>query len=130
MRYTRFRKGPAAKIELDEVLVIATRFTFKHLRHMPLIIAHGMRLRNQWGNTPGAVGVSVAADILGRTTYSISVWDSEDSFRQWFLSDYHASLVKAYRKWVESSDSVRWHTGHFVPGEGWRQAMQRLTAPA
>lgn len=129
MRRTPFKRGPADGQD-GTVLVIATRTTFRHVWYMPLIVRHGLKLRDAWAEVDGAVGVTMAADFRRRTTYSLSAWTSEACFMQWFRSPYHASLVRRYRSRVASADTIRWHTDDFAPQGGWQQAMRRLAQPA
>ena len=63
--------------------VSATRFTYRHTWHMPLVFWHGPRLRRAWPTIDGAVGLSIMADLRERTTYTLSLWRSVEDLRRW-----------------------------------------------
>lgn len=110
------------------MLVSATRFTFSRLRDMPGILWLGMGLRSGWPRLPGSVGVSVSADLLGRTTYTVSVWRSERDFRAFVASPEHLKLMREYRARVVDSAAATWEVERFSLGEAWREARRRLAA--
>lgn len=127
MLYAKWQPGANAAWQ-DPVLVSATRFTFRRYWHLPLILWHGTRLRQDWSRIPGAVGMAVAVDLKRRTTYSISVWTSEQDLQRWLRSPYHAALMRGYRGRVESSAASRWQVARFERHGKWDEALRRLAA--
>jgi hypothetical protein len=122
---SKWQRGPRADLQAP-VLVSATRFTFRRQWYMPIVLWHGLRLRHAWGATPGAVGVSLAVDVLRRTTYTVSVWENQQHLHHWLHSPYHSELTRRYRRRVESSSAAIWQTDHFVLREAWKEAARRL----
>lgn len=110
------------------LLVSATRFTFSRLRDMPGILWLGMGLRRDWPRLDGSVGVSLSADLLGCTTYTVSVWRSERDFRAFLTSPGHLKLMRDYRSRVVDSAAATWEVERFSLGEAWREARRRLAA--
>ena len=125
MLYSKWQPGPSAGWH-KPVLVSATRFTFRQHWYLPLILWHGMRLRRAWNRIPGAVGVALAADLGRRTTYSISVWESEQDLQRWLRSPDHAALMRGYRQRVESAAATRWLIERFEQRGKWRDALRRM----
>ncbi len=112
------------------LLVSATRFQFSRLRDMPGILNLGMGLRRGWPLLQGAVGLSVSADLLGRTTYTVSAWRSEADFRAFLTSPGHLRLMREYRSRVVDSAAVSWQVERFDLGTAWREAPRRLAGVA
>ena len=112
------------------VLVSATRFTFSRLRDMPRILYIGMGMGRRWHLLEGAVGVSLAADPLQRTTYTISVWKSEADLRGFLTSAEHLKLMRDYRSRVTGSAAATWYVDEFRLGAAWKEAPLRLAESA
>lgn len=108
------------------VLVSATRFTFSRLRDMPRILYTGMALGRRWHLLEGAIGVSLGADLLRRTTYTISVWQSEADLRGFLTSPEHLRLMRDYRSRVTGSAAAIWTVDGFRLGQAWKEAPARL----
>jgi heme-degrading monooxygenase HmoA len=127
MLYSKWQPGPSTGWQ-KLVLVSATRFTFRRYWYLPLILWHGLRLRRAWGQIPGAIGVALAADLGRRTTYSISVWETEQDLQRWLRSPDHAALMRGYRQRVESATATRWLIERFERHGKWPDALRRLEA--
>ena len=108
------------------VLVSATETVFRSLWSMPHVIWHGRNLLRGWHRIDGAVGVSIKVDVLKRTTYTVSVWRSEQDYYAWVRSPYNVSLMKAYRKKTERVISEKWQVDKFVLEESWNEARTRM----
>lgn len=93
---------------------------------MPLVCWHGLRLRRMWADTEGAIGVSLAVDLTRRTTYSVSVWESQDDLQRWLRSPYHGMVMRKYRGQIESSKATSWHTEHFDLTQAWTEAHRQF----
>jgi heme-degrading monooxygenase HmoA len=90
--------------------VSATRFTYRSLVDMPGVFLHGLRL-------------SIGADLLARTTYTVSAWRSETDLARWVRSPAHARLMGAYRRRMLDSRVVGWHVDRFVLRDAWTKAL-------
>lgn len=118
--------GPAAGH--GTVFLSATRFCYGHMRHMPFVIWHGLRLRSGWGAVEGAVGMYSGASLRTCTTYTVSAWTSPEALSRWLRSPAHAALMRGFRPHLADSSSLRWTTEQFEPRAAWREGMARLAA--
>jgi heme-degrading monooxygenase HmoA len=109
------------------MVVSATRFTYKSLWDMPGVYWNGLRLRRAWPRFPGSIGVSIAADVSRRSTYTVSLWRSEEDLRRFVSHPEHLAMVRAYRPRMESSSAATWTVERFDLGAAWRKARQMLT---
>jgi hypothetical protein len=128
MRRLKWKSGPLDGAETP-AFVSATRFTYKHWWHLILVFWHGYHLRRQWPTLNGAVGVSIGADLSQRSTYTISVWQSEAHLFVWLRSPAHLKLMRDFRMRLESSDAISWNVEKFQLRAAWTHAMHTLTAP-
>jgi hypothetical protein len=109
------------------MVVSATRFTYKSLWDMPGVYWNGLRLRRAWPRFPGSIGVSISGDMSRRSTYTISLWRSEEDLKRFISHPEHLVLMRAYRPRMESLSSATWVVESFSLGEAWREARRRLT---
>src|SRR5436190_12437922 len=122
-----WKAGPASGAS-GPVVVSATRFEYRRRRDLPMVAFHGWRLRRAWGRRPGAIGLITGNEPLGRVTYSLSVWTSEDDLRRFLRSPEHMKLVRGYRPRLAASTSTLWETDRFSPRSAWAEALERLTS--
>jgi hypothetical protein len=125
MKRLSWMPGPAAS-DGSTTFVIATRFTYRKLWHLPLVFWHGYRLRSRWGKVEGAIGIFTGGSLLERTTYTVTAWRSEQDLRRWMGSAYHQRLMRDYRGNLEGSAAVTWQVEAFEPRAAWREALSRL----
>jgi hypothetical protein len=107
------------------VVVSATKFTYKRGRDLAGVTLAGLRLRRGWPTRRGAIALIVASDARRRTTYSLSVWRSEEDLREFLRAPDHVPLIRRYRPRLEASTAELWRADTFVPGETWREAARR-----
>lgn len=62
--------GPGA-----EALVMASRLEVRSLRHVPGFFLASMALLRQARRSPGALGLSLRAQLPRRTFWTVSAWD-------------------------------------------------------
>jgi heme-degrading monooxygenase HmoA len=104
----------------------ATRFTYRHRRHLPLVFWNGLRLRAAWGENEGAIGLSIMADWRTRTTYTLSAWRSEDDLRRWVRGAAHARLMRAFAARLESMATHGWIEDDFDLRAAWAEGRRHL----
>jgi hypothetical protein len=109
------------------MVVSATRFTYKSLWQMPAVYWHGLRMRRAWPRFRGSIGVSLSADMGRRSTYTVSLWRSEEDLKKFISHPEHLALMRAYRPHTESISAATWTVEAFDLGEAWREARRRLT---
>lgn len=101
----------------------ATRFTYRHLIDLGPVTAAGLRLRAQWGEVEGAVGLILAGDMATRTTYTLSVWRAADDLTRWMRGAAHAGLMRDFRSKLASSAAESWSAAELDVAQAWTQAL-------
>src|SRR3954447_2021031 len=124
-----WKPGPEAAALDGPVVVSATRFVYSRLAYLPFVSFYAWRLRHRWGSRPGSVGLLVGSKPLRSTTYSISVWRSEDDLKAFLRAPDHVPLVRRFKPRLEASTSATWRTESFDVTEAWAEAARRLAEP-
>jgi hypothetical protein len=124
-----WKPGPEAAGVDGPVLVSATKFVYSHFADLPVVGFHAMRLRQGWGARRGSVGLLVGSEPLRRTTYSISVWRTEDDLKAFLRAPDHVPLVRRFKPRLDASTSAVWRTDSFAVDEAWAEAFRRLAEP-
>jgi heme-degrading monooxygenase HmoA len=127
MLYSKWKPGARTESE-GRRLVAATRFAFRRVRDLPFVVWHGLGFRRDWAEIQGAVGVLLAVDLRRRTTYSVSVWESEEDLNRWLRSADHAEVIRKYGHRVEHSKAAIWWVDDFKVRGAWKMAHQQLAA--
>ena len=79
------------------VLVSLTEFRAHAWRHLPGMAWIALGLRAGWYGLPGAVGLSLWADVSRRCVGSLSVWTDEAELRRWIGLPRHVQVMRQYR---------------------------------
>jgi hypothetical protein len=124
-----WKAGPEAAAVDGPVLVSATKFVYSHFADLPVVGFHAMRLRQGWGGRPGSVGLLVGSEPLKRTTYSISVWRSEEDLKAFLRAPDHVPLVRRFKPRLDGSTSAVWRTDSFDVEQAWAEATRRFADP-
>ncbi len=110
----------------ENVHIMASRLEVRSLRHVPGFFATSMRLWRQARRSPGAVGVTLKADLTARTFWTLSAWSDADAITTYARTEPHASAIVRARSVIKESTFVFWTV---PPGElpiDWAQARQRI----
>ncbi len=89
-------------------LVQVSRLELKRARDVPGFLVAALRIRHITLRSPGAVGVSIRAEPLLRTFWTLSAWESEDAIRAFVRSDYHRSVMAKYRDRMTGAHFNTW----------------------
>jgi hypothetical protein len=74
-----------------------------------------------------AVGIVTSYQPLGRITYSLSVWKSEDALREFTVSRDHRQVMRDYRS-RGYLRHIHWWGEHVSTGASMAEARSRLDA--
>jgi hypothetical protein len=92
---------------------------------IPRVALEGMRLRAQWPQTEGAVGLWMAAFRAGRRQVSVSIWDSPEALRRFVRSPRHLKTMRDFRRTGDLITSP-WTAEVCDRLSIWQQAEDRL----
>ncbi len=92
----------------DTVQIMASRLEVRSLRHVPRFFLTSIRLWRQARHSPGAIGVTLRADLIARTFWTLSAWSDADAIGTYARTDPHASAITHARSVIRESTFVFW----------------------
>ncbi|MFI6323737.1 DUF3291 domain-containing protein [Nonomuraea sp. NPDC050556] len=111
-----------------EVLVMASRFEVKSLSQVPGFFMTSMKLWRQALRSKGALGVSLRADLLSRTFWTLSAWTDRAAINAYAGSEPHKSAMRRKRKVMKESTFVFWTVPASALPMKWDDAVTRINA--
>ncbi|AHH19277.1 hypothetical protein NONO_c44930 [Nocardia nova SH22a] len=110
----------------DTVQIMASRLEVRSLRHVPRFFATSMRLWRQARRSPGAVGVTLKADLAARTFWTLSAWSDADAITAYARTEPHASAIVSARAVMRESTFVFWSASTGELPIDWAEARRRI----
>jgi heme-degrading monooxygenase HmoA len=121
--------GPTTAPPDSEVVVMASRFRVRGLRHVLPFFLDAMRVHAQTRKADGAIGVSLVAYPLRREFLTLSAWRDRDALNAMVRAEPHRSVMR--RQHAAMAEGVfRFWTAPAAAPPTWEEATQRLSAPA
>ena len=108
-------------------LVMASRFELTTWRDVPAFLKAAVRIRRQMLGSPGVHGVSLIAQPLRRTFYTLSAWQDRDALNRAVAGQPHASTMTRFHSKMTAAVFAFWEApadGGIRPG--WPEAHRRL----
>ncbi|MFD0686130.1 DUF3291 domain-containing protein [Actinomadura fibrosa] len=110
-----------------EVLVMASRLEVRSLRHVPGFLLASLALLRQARGSDGAHGVTLKAEPLKRTFWTLSAWRDRKALQDYAAAEPHAGTMRRKRAVMRDSAFVFWTVkGADLPID-WDDAQRRLT---
>lgn len=110
----------------DGVVVLASRLELRSLRDVPGFLRAAMAVRQQVLHAPGALGVSLIAQPLAKTFWTLSSWQSQAALDTFTGAEPHRSTMARFRPRMREGTFVTWP----VPPEDvtptWPDAQARI----
>jgi len=120
--------GPQPVGRLDHVLVSFTEFRADRARTLPGVFRWGLRLRQGWFATEGAVGLLLWTQPTARRGGSLSVWRDEEALKRFVRLPLHAQIIRQFRDRVRVR-SVSWTQREHEPAVLKQIALPVLSTP-
>ena len=111
----------------SETLVMASRFELKRWRDVPDFLLAALRIHRQMLRSPGVVGVSLIAQPLRRTFYTLSAWHDRRALDAAVAQQPHAATMARFRPTMADSRFIFW-TQSDGADPAWPDALARLDA--
>ena len=104
--------------------VSLTRLRIRSIRFLPLFALHTWRSLRQIKRARGFQTGALLADRRW-TFWTITVWDSEESMRQFMVSGSHKAAMPHLVKWCDEASVARW-TQPEAEVPSWMEADKRM----
>lgn len=109
-----------------EVTVMASRLEVRSLRHVPGFFVASLSLLRQARRSDGAHGVTLKAQLLGRTFWTLSAWRDEKAIRAYAAAEPHRSTMRAKHAVMRDSTFVFWRAKAADLPVTWEEARRRI----
>ena len=118
--------GPA-----DDVTIMASRFELATAWRSPAFLVRSLRVWRQARRSPGALGVSLRAQPLTGTFWTLSAWTDRDALSGFARAEPHRTVMRTIRPWMKDSVFRFWTipAGDLNPTELWADAQARIAVP-
>ncbi len=108
------------------VVVMASRLELKSLRDVPAFLSAAMKIRKQMLAAPGCLGVSLIAQPLAKTFWTLSEWQDRAALDGTVPAEPHKSIMKRFRPKMAGSKFVFWDATASAGKPDWAEARRRL----
>jgi quinol monooxygenase YgiN len=115
------------------VLVFGSRLELRSYRHIVGFLRAAMRLRRQVHRAPGALGVSLIAQPLRKTFWTLSAWTDQDAIDGFVRTPAHQDVMRRFNDRLAGTGFVSWTVDaaevpnpHSNAKDLWRDAHERL----
>ncbi|MBU3067961.1 DUF3291 domain-containing protein [Nocardia sp. NEAU-G5] len=112
----------------SQVQVMASRLEVKSLHQVPGFFLASLSLLKQARNSPGALGVTLKAELLRRTFWTLSAWSDREALSAYAGSEPHKSTIARKRKVMRESTFTFWMAPATELPIEWSDAQRRLAA--
>lgn len=113
----------------SEVVVMASRFRVRGIRHVLPFFIDSMCVLAQMRKADGAVGVSLVAHPLRREFATLSAWRDRASLDAAVRGEPHLSVMRRQRAAMAESTFRFWNAPAVSLPLSWEDADRRLAAP-
>ncbi|MEV5569281.1 DUF3291 domain-containing protein [Spirillospora sp. NPDC052269] len=117
---------PEAPESGGEALVMASRLEVRSLRHVPGFFLASMALLRQARRSRGAWGLSLRAEPLSRTFWTLSAWSGRDALNAYAAAEPHKSTMRAKRNVMRDSTFVFWNVPASDLPITWEEVERRI----
>jgi hypothetical protein len=90
------------------VVVLRTRLELRSYRYIPGLLRAAMRVRRQVLASEGAYGVSLLAQPLRKTFWTLSAWSDQVALDQFVRTPPHTGVMARYRGRLRQASFSTW----------------------
>ena len=116
-------------------LVLGSRLELRSYRDVPGFLRVAMRIRKQVRHSSGAIGLSLIAQPLRKTFWTLSAWSGDAAMNGFVRTEPHLSVMTRYHDRLTDPQFVTWTIdGRDLPKANsnakqlWRDARARLAS--
>ena len=109
----------------SEVLFLASRLRLRSSRHIPGFFRAALKARSQVRRSPGAIGVSLLAQPLRKTFWTLSAWTDQGSLDAFVGTQPHLGIMARYHDRLVSPEFTTWTTSETSLPTAWSNAKDR-----
>jgi len=114
-----------------EAYVMASKFELTSGWRTPAFLALAIRAWRQARRSPGALGVTLRAQPLRLSYWTLSAWTGKDALDAFARAEPHRTIMRRVRPWAKTATFRFWtaDAAQLTPDRLWTEAERRISAP-
>jgi hypothetical protein len=114
----------------QDIVILGSRFELTSAWRSPAFLGYALRIWLQARRSPGIMGVSLRAQPLRATFWTLSAWSSQAALRDFARTDPHRSIVARVQPWAKTAVLQTWTVpgGEADPAALWKEAEARISS--
>jgi heme-degrading monooxygenase HmoA len=125
--------GTAGRPATDgtEAFVMASKFELTSGWRTPAFLTQSIRAWRQARRSPGVLGVTLRAQPLRLSYWTLSAWTSKDALDAFARAEPHRTIMRRVRPWAKTATFRFWtaDAARLTPDMLWAEAERRISAP-
>jgi hypothetical protein len=118
-----------------EAIVLGSQLRLRSYRHIVGFLRAAMQIRKQVHDSPGAYGVSLIAQPMRKTFWTLSAWSDEDALNAFVRTSPHTEVMQRFHDRLTDASFTTWRRPvselpepNSSAKELWHEAKERLAA--
>jgi hypothetical protein len=95
------------------------------MRHSPGFFRAAFSIRRQVRRSPGAIGVSMLAQPLRKTFWTLSAWTDQAALDTFVRTEPHLATISRYHDRLVNPEFITWTTTESSLPKAWSNAKER-----
>jgi len=110
---------------------MASKFELASAWQSPAFLTQAVRVWRQARRSSGICGVTLRAQPLRRTYWTLSAWTDEAALNSFARAEPHRTIMRRARPWARTATFRFWTVpaGELAPVKLWAEAERRISAP-
>lgn len=115
----------------QDAYVMASKFELTSGWRSPAFLVQAIRAWQQARRSPGVFGVTLRAQPLRRTYWTLSAWTDEAALYAFARTEPHRTIMRRVRPWARTATFRFWTVpaDKVMPAELWAEAESRISVP-
>jgi quinol monooxygenase YgiN len=113
----------------QEYLVLLSFLPLKQSRGLPRFVLYTWRVLQQLKSTRGLIGYTLRAQLLAKSFWTLSAWESEAAMRAFVQAPPHREIMAALAPYMGQTSFKRWTVKGAELPLLWDDALRRSRKP-
>jgi len=111
--------------------VMASKFALVSGWRTPAFLAQAIRAWRQARRSPGVLGVTLRAQPLRLSYWTLSAWTGQDALDAFARAEPHRTIMRRVRPWAKTATFRFWtaDAAQLSPDRLWAEAERRISGP-
>lgn len=112
----------------QECVVMASRLPLARYRHVPSFLSATAAIRRQLAGAEGLIGYALDANLLRKTFWTVSAWESREALDAFSRADPHLARIGPIRPHMLPTTFTFWTTRGGELPIAWTAVRQHIAA--